>query len=106
MTGSDSHLEDSSGRMQRVSRGVWTTAGRSVSIPGPDDVVLKQVVVSGGRESGFFFFFFESTLFFRVVLGIERKVQSVPNASCPCTHITNPTGKILKILQEIIRTIC
>lgn len=58
VTGSDSHLEDSSGRMQRVSRGVWTTAGMSASVPGPDDVVLRQVVVGGGSESGFFFFFF------------------------------------------------
>ena len=63
VTGSDLHLEDSSDRAQRRSRGVWTTAGRSASIPVRDVVVLRQMVVSGDGESGFFSSFLINFIF-------------------------------------------
>lgn len=63
VTGSDLHLEDCSDRAQRSSRGAWTTAGRSASIPVLDVMVLRQVVVSGDGERGFFSFFLINFIF-------------------------------------------
>lgn len=48
---------------QRMTQGVWTTAGRSASIRMGDDWVWRHVVVSGDGETVKILFFFFLIIF-------------------------------------------